>query len=125
MTVTSRVVGEHALAELPHFTSGNKIVLTWSGFDTYADAISRAVPYDAGKKWNEPFTFAVEFVAYESPRQSATFKFRVPAASVEALNSLKRGEWVTVASRHRASTEAEAIIAVNAYAASAARTSTN
>ena len=81
ITVKSRVVGDQALAELPHFKSGDRIVLTWSGFDTYADAISRAVRYDASKKWNEPFTFPVEFVAYE--RQYVTFKFQVPAASVD------------------------------------------
>lgn len=125
ITVKSRVVGDQALAELPHFTSGDKIVLTWSGFDTYADAISRAVRYDAAKKWNEPFTFPVEFVAYESPRQYVTFKFQVPAGSVDTLKSPKPGEWVTATSRHRASSEAEAITAVNAYTASAAQTSTN
>src|SRR6185503_16296849 len=65
ITVKSRVVGEQALKEFRQFKTGDRIILTWSGFDTYADAISRAVRYDAGKKWNEPFTFPVEFVAYE------------------------------------------------------------
>jgi hypothetical protein len=125
ITVKSRAVGDQALAELPHFKSGDKIVLTWSGFDTYADAISRAVRYDAAKKWNEPFMFPVEFVAYESPRQYVTFKFQVPAGSVEAVKSVKPGEWVTAISRHRAASETEAITAVNAYTASAVRTSTN
>jgi hypothetical protein len=125
ITVKSRVVGDQALADLPHFKSGDKIVLTWSGFDTYADAISRAVRYDAATKWNEPFTFPVEFVAYESSRQYVTFRFQVPPGSVDALKSLKPGEWVTATSRHRASSEADAITAVNAYTASAARTSTN
>jgi hypothetical protein len=125
MAVKSRVVGEQALAELPQFKSGDRIVLTWSGFDTHADAISRAVRYDAAKKWNEPFTFPVEFVSYESPRQYVTFKFQVPAASVEAVKSVKPGEWVTATSRHRASNETEAITAVNPYAASASRPSTN
>lgn len=121
ITVKSRVVGEQALAELSRFKAGDRIVLTWSGFDTYADAISRAVRYDAAKKWNEPFTFPVEFVAYEVPRQYVTFKFQVPAASVAAIKSLKPGEWVTATSRHRPSSESEAITAVNAYSASSAR----
>ena len=125
ITVKTRVVGDQALADLPLFKSGDKIVLTWSGFDTYADAISRAVRYDAAKKWNAPFTFPVEFVAYEAPRQYVTFKFQVPAGSVEAVKAVKPGEWVTATSRHRASSEAEAITAVNAYTASAARTTTN
>jgi hypothetical protein len=125
VTVKSRVVGDQALAELPHFKSGDRIVLTWSGFDTYADAISRAVRYDASKKWSEPFTFPVEFVGYESPRHYVTFKFQVPPGSVEAVKSVKPGEWVTAISRHRPSSETEAITAVNAYTAAASRVSTS
>ena len=125
ITVKSRVVGEQALKDLPQFNAGERIVLTWSGFDTYADAILRAVRYDATKKWNEPFTVPVEFVAYESPRQYVTFRFQVPAASAEPLKSLKPGEWVTATTKHRASNEAEAITAVHAYTASASHTSTN
>jgi hypothetical protein len=121
ITVKSRVVGEQALAELPRFKSGDRLVLTWSGFDTYADAISRAVRYDAASKWNEPFTFPVEFVAYEAPRQYVTFKVPVPAGSVEAMKSVKPGEWVTATSKHRPSSESETIMSVNAYTASSAR----
>jgi hypothetical protein len=125
ITVKSRVVGDQALAELPRFTAGDRIVLTWSGFDTYADAISRAVRYEAANKWSAPFTFPVEFIAYESPRQYVTFKFEVPTGSVEALKSVRPGEWVTAISRHRPSNEAEAITAVNAYTASSSRTGTH
>ena len=125
ITVKSPVVGDQALAELPQFKSGDRIVLTWSGYDTYADAISRAVRYDAVKKWNEPFTFPVEFVGYESPRKYVTFRFQVPSGSVEALKFVKAGEWVTATSRHRPSSETEAITAVNAYAPSSSRPSTN
>jgi hypothetical protein len=125
LTVKARVVGDQALAELPHFKSSDRIVLTWSGFDTYADAISRAVRYDAAKKWSEPFTFPVEFVAYEAASQYVTFKFPVPAGSVEPLKSVKPGEWVTATSKHRASTETEAVTAVRAYTASASRSSTD
>ena len=125
VTVKSPVFGDQATAELPRFNPGERIILTWSGYDTYADAISRAVRYEAGKKWNEPFTFPVEFVAYESPRRYLTFKFQVPAGSVEALKSLKPGDWVTATSRHRPSSETEAITAVNAYTASSSRISTN
>jgi hypothetical protein len=125
ITVKSRVVGDQALKELPQFEAGDRIILTWSGFDTYADAISRAVRYDATKNWSEPFTFPVEFVAYEAPRQYVTFKFQVPAGSVEPLKAVKPGEWVTATSKHRATNETEAITAVNSYTASASRTSTN
>ena len=124
LTVKSRVVGDQALAELPHFKSGDRIILTWSGFDAHADAISRAVRYDGAKKWNEPFTFPVEFVAYESPRQYVTFKFQVPATSIDTVKSVKPGEWITATSRHRPSSETEAITAVNAYTASPSRATT-
>jgi hypothetical protein len=125
ITVKSRVVGDQALAELPKFKAGDRIVLTWSGFDTYADAISRAVRFDAATKWSEPFTFPVEFVAYESPRQYVTFKFQVPVSSVDAVKSVKPGEWVTAISKHRPANETEAITAVNPYTAAASRASTN
>jgi hypothetical protein len=124
LTVKSRVVGDQALAELPKLKAGDRIIITWSGFDTYADAILRVTPHNATAKWNEPFTFPVEFVAYESPAQYVTFKMRVPADSIAPLQSLKPGEWVTATSRHRPSTESEAIMAVNAYTA-AVRSSTN
>ena len=125
ITVKSRVVGDQALAELPHFNSGDRVVLTWSGFDTYADAISRAVRYDAAKKWSEAFTFPVAFVAYEPARQYVTFEFPAPWGSVEALTSLTPGEWVTVTARHRPSNESEAITAVNPYTVSVSRASTH
>jgi hypothetical protein len=125
LTVKSRVLGDQALKDFPQFNMGDRIVLTWSGFDLYADGILRAVRYDAAKKWNEPFTFPVEFVAYESPRQYVTFKCQVPAASVDALRSVKPGEWITATSKHRAANETEAIMAVHAYTASASRATTN
>jgi hypothetical protein len=125
LTVKSPVVGEQALADLPKFKSGDRVVLTWSGFDTYADAISRAVPYDAARKWSEPFAFPVEFVSYEAPRRYVTFKFQVPAGHGDAVKALKPGEWVMAIARHRPSNEAEIITAVNAYAASSPRPGTN
>jgi hypothetical protein len=118
-TVKSRVAGEEALREMPHFKAGDKIVLRWSGFDTYADAISRAVRYDSSATWSDAFTFPVEFVTYESPRQYVTFKFQVPMTSVDSIKSVKPGEWVTAIARHRPASEAEAITAVNAYTAAA------
>jgi hypothetical protein len=125
-TVKSRVVGEQALKEMPGFKPGDKIVLRWSGFDTYADAISRAVRHDASAKWSDAFTFPVEFVTYEAERQYVTFKFQVPLNSVESIRLVKPGEWVTAIARHRPSSEAEAITAVNAYTAAAtAHRSTN
>jgi hypothetical protein len=125
MTVKSRVVADHARDEMPKFKAGDKIIVTWSGFDMYSDGISRVVRYDATKKWSDPFTFPVEFVTYEEPRQYVTFKFQVPAGSVDAVKSLKPGEWVTGIARHRPSSEAEAITTVHAYTAAPKPVSTN
>src|SRR5207249_3784014 len=55
LTVKSRVVGDQPMAELGKFKAGDRIVLTWSGFDKYADAINHAVRYDAAKKYEERF----------------------------------------------------------------------
>jgi hypothetical protein len=123
--VKSPVVGDQALLELPKIGAPAKIILTWSGFDTYADAILRAVRYQAGRKWSEPFTFPVEFVAYDPPRRYVTFRFAAPADSVDVLQTLEAGEWITVTTRHRPATEADAIAAVHPYAAAAARRNTH
>lgn len=129
MTVKARVVGEQAKGELSNFKAGDRIVLTWSGYDTYADGILRTVRHDAAKTWKEAFTFPVEFVAYEGADRTvpyATFKLQIPQASVEAVKMVKPGHWITTTARHRAETESEAIMAVNAYViTSPSRSTTN
>jgi hypothetical protein len=123
MTVKSRVVADQARGEMPTFKAGDRIVITWSGFDMYSDGIARAVKYDASKKWSEPFTFPVEFVAYETPREYVTFKLVIPAESVDKIKPLKAGEWVTGIAKHRPASEAEAITTVHAYSSSASQSS--
>ena len=118
VTVKARVLGDEAKRELSNFKAGDRVVLTWSGYDTYADGILRTARYDAAKKWNEPFTFPVEFVAYEGSDRTipyVTFKFEVPSASIEAVKLVKPGHWITTTARHRATSESEAIMAVNSY----------
>lgn len=124
-TIKSRVVGDQALNTLPQFAPGDRIVLTWSGYDAFADAISRVARHNAAAQWRAPFTVPVEFVAYEASRQYVTFKVEVPGGSIEPLRSLKPGAWVTVTSRHRPANEAEAITAVNAYVMSSPRATTD
>jgi hypothetical protein len=119
ITVKSRVVADQARSEMPTFKAGDKIVITWSGFDMFSDGIARAVKHDATKKWSAAFTFPVEFVAYETPREYVTFKFQVPAGSVDKVTSLKPGQWVTGIARHGAASDAEAITTVHAYSSPA------
>jgi hypothetical protein len=123
MTVASRAVGD-ATSALPRFKAGDRIVLTWSGFDTYADAIARAVSQDAAAKLNEPFKLPVEFVKYDASRQYLTFKAQVPPDSIDALKAMKAGEWITATARHRPTGAADALMTVHAYAAPA-RATTN
>jgi hypothetical protein len=110
LTVKARVVGEQALADLPRMKPGDRVDVTWSGFDNYADAIYKDVVARPEAETNQPFLMRAEFVAYEAPRQHVTIKVQVP--SVDAVSALKPGEWVTVTARHRVAPEAAAIAAV-------------
>src|SRR4249919_917586 len=49
IAVKSMAVGS-ALEELGHFKAGDKVLLSWSGIDKYADAVNHAARYDATKK---------------------------------------------------------------------------
>src|ERR1044071_5806880 len=42
LTVKARVVGDQPMTELPKFKAGDRILLTWSGYDKYAAAINNA-----------------------------------------------------------------------------------
>jgi hypothetical protein len=118
MTVKSRVVGDQALTALPSHKAGDRILLTWSGFDTYADGIARVTRVGTAKTWADRFTFPVEFVDYETAPQYLTFKVQVPPASVTAMQSVKPGEWITATARHRAGSEADVLASVHPYVAS-------
>ena len=122
LTVKSRVVGEQPMTELPKFKAGDKIVLTWSGYDKYADAINHAVRYDATKKAEERFTFPAEFVAFDKDHQYVTFKVPIPADSISKIRSLKPGEWVTATSPHKKG-ESQPIVSVRPYVWSSTETS--
>jgi hypothetical protein len=95
ITVKAPVRGDQAHTELPRFTPGDRILLTWSGSDTHADAISRAVRIDPASNWRQPFTLPAEFVKYEAGSQYLTFMVEAPEANFDAIKSLRPGEWVT------------------------------
>lgn len=114
LTVKSRVVGQSP-ERFAAFRAGQRIVLTWSGFDRYGWYIADAAPFDAGPKANEPFALPVEFVSFDPAIQYLTFKTQIPAASLPSLKSLKPGEWVTATSPHRLAGEKEVVTAVRPY----------
>ena len=115
LTVKTRVVGDQPMTELPKFKAGDRIVLTWSGYDKYADAINHVVRFDTTKKFEERFTFPVEFVSFDPAHQYVTFKAPVPADSIGKIKSLKPGEWITATSPHTKVSESQPIMSVRPY----------
>ena len=114
VTLKSMVVGR-ALDELGHFKTGDRVVLSWSGFDKYANAINHAVRYDATRTIDERFAFPAEFVSFDATKKYLTFKSQIPAESISKLQPLKAGEWVTATSPHGKSSEAQPIVAIRPY----------
>ena len=114
LTVKSMVVG-NALDEVGHFKTGDRVMLGWSGFDKYANAINHAVRYDATRKLDERFAFPAEFVSFDATKKYLTFKSQIPAESISKLQPLKAGEWVTATSPHGKSSEAQPIVAIRPY----------
>ena len=93
ITVKSPFVGEPAAVEFERMKAGERVMLTWSGYDTYADAIREVRPV-AVKKLEERFTFPAEFVSFDAAHRYVTFKVQIPQNSLGNLKALKPGEWV-------------------------------
>jgi hypothetical protein len=105
ITVKAPVRGDQAVTELREFLAGDRILLTWSGYDSQGVAIARAVRFDPASNWNQPFTFPAEFVKYEAGSQFLTFTVEAPDTNFAELKSLKPGGWVTSTARQRPSSE--------------------
>ena len=117
LTVKARLAGSSAIAELKRMKAGDRVLLTWSGYEDYADAIWMVRRAPAAWK-AEKFVLPAELVSTEAPNDYLTFKIRVPAASVSALMAIKPGEWVTVTSSQNAAREADTVISAEAYSRS-------
>jgi len=124
MRVKSRVVGEQAPADFGRLKAGERVLLTWSGFDKYADAI-REVRSAGVSKTEERFTFPVEFVSFDAGRQYVTFKVQIPESGISNLKSLKPGEWVTATSPHGPSSKSTPVVMVRPYVGSGSTTGSN
>jgi hypothetical protein len=114
ITVKSMVVGS-ALEELGHFKPGDRVMLGWSGFDKYANAVNHVVRYDATKKLDERFAFPAEFVSFDATQKYVSFKAAIPAESISKIQSLKPGQWLTATSPHGKASEAQPIVAIRGY----------
>lgn len=114
ITVKSMAVGS-ALDELGHFKAGDRVLLSWSGIDKYANAVNHAARYDATKKFDERFAFPAEFVSFDAAQRYVTFKAPIPAESISKIQSLRVGQWVTATSPHGESSAMHPIVAIRGY----------
>jgi hypothetical protein len=124
ITVKSPFVGEQAAAEFERMKTGERVMLTWSGYDKYADAIREVRPV-AVKKSEERFTFPAEFVSFDATRRYVTFKAQIPESGLANLKSLKAGEWVTATSPHGAAAKTNPITAIRPYVEHASAAKSN
>jgi hypothetical protein len=116
-TVKSRIAYQEVVSELKQFKPDEKVLVVWSGIHDYSDAVRQVRPMPAGKKIDEDLVLPAELVSTEAPNQYLTIRVKVPEGSLAAIKDVKPGQWVTVTSRHRPSTEAEAVVAVKPYGA--------
>jgi hypothetical protein len=72
---------------------------------------------DTGRAIDENLVLPAELVSTDAPNQYLTIRVKVPESALAAIKTVKPGEWVTVTSRHRPSTEDDAVVAVRPYGA--------
>src|SRR5688572_7840730 len=119
-TVKARVLPDVA-KEAGRFNAGDRVLVTWSGMDKYADAVRQVMKYDANQKIETPFSFAVEIASRDVQNDYMTFKFRAPQAATAAVTAVKTGEWITITSRQRPASEGQAIVSIEPYVKSASQ----
>ena len=124
LTVKSRVVGEQTDAEFGRLKTGERVMLTWSGSDKYADAI-REVRLPGVSKSEERFTFPAEFVSFDTTRRYVTFKVQIPDNTVANLKSLKPGEWVTATPPQGSAAKTSPITTIRPYVEPASEPKSN
>jgi len=115
MTVKSRIAYPEALSELKQFTPGEQVWIVWSGGHDYSDAVRQVRRSAAGRRIDEDLVLPAELVSPEASNQYITIRVKVPESSLAAIRTVKPGEWVTVMSRHRPSTNTDAVVAVRPY----------
>jgi hypothetical protein len=114
MTVKAPIVGQQTPAAFQRLKTGERVMLTWSGYDKYADAIRDVRSSSLVNKSDERFTFPAEFASFDAERRYATFKM-VPENSIGNLMTLKPGEWVTATSPHGALAKSTPVTMVRPY----------
>ena len=122
LTVKSRVVSPAGLAAIAAAESGERIVITWSGYSSRASGIRAAVPDDGSGLWgSNRFLLRATLVETDAAGRYLTFKAQVPKASLGTVRALKRGSWASVRSPHHPADTDAAMLAVDAYVPSPER----
>ena len=117
MTVKSRVAYQEAISELKHFKGGDRVWIVWSGIHDSSDAVRQVRRSETGRKIDENLVLPAELVSTEAPNQYLTIRIKVPENGLAAIKTVKPGEWLTVTSRHRPSTDDDAVVSVKPYVA--------
>jgi hypothetical protein len=115
MTVKSRVAYQEAISELKHFKAGDHVWIVWSGVQDSSDAVRQIRRSETGGKIDENLVLPAELISTEAPNSYIKIRFKVPESGLAALKAVKPGEWVIVTSRHRPSSDAEAVVGVRPW----------
>ena len=117
LTVTSRVVAPEGL-DVAGLEPGDPILITWSGSEHGAQAISAVVADDgSGLSSRDHFRLRARFVAADATRQSLTFSVSGPSSELARLRATTQGTWATVTSPHRPAHGPAAVVTADAYGA--------
>jgi hypothetical protein len=117
MTVKSRVAYQEAISELKHFKAGDRVWIVWSGMHDSSDAVRQVRRSETGRKIDEDLVLPAVLVSTDTPHQYLTIRIKVPESPLATIKTVKPGEWITVTSRHRPSSDDDAVVAVRPYAA--------
>ena len=104
--------------ELKQFKPGEQVWVVWSGVRDYSDAVRQVRRAQGGQAISEDLVMPAELVSTETPNQYMTIRVKVPNGSLSALQNVKPGQWITVTSRHRPSTQADTVVSVKPYGTS-------
>jgi hypothetical protein len=118
MTVKSRVAYHEAIEGLKQFKAGEPVWVVWSGGSDHGDAVWQFRRSQPRPEVTERLVTPAELVSPEAQNQYVTLRVKVPEAGLAAIKSVKPGEWVTVTSRQRSTSEADAVIGVKPYSQS-------
>ena len=117
LTVTSRVTAPAGL-DVAGLEPGDPILITWSGSDHGAQAVSAVARDDgSGLSPGDRFRLRARFVAADAARDSLTFSVSGPSSVLAPLRATVQGTWATVTSPHRPAHGPAAVMTVDAHGA--------